>query len=61
LHFVRKKFVQEGCYHAQSLRYLQQLFYKDETLEDSFVLVIISASGRLALFVPPRGRPGRPG
>ena len=38
-----------GCYHAQRLCYLQELFYKSETLEDSFVLVIISASGRLHL------------
>jgi hypothetical protein len=49
LHFVCNKFLCAGCYHAQRLCYLQELFYKFETLEDSFVLVIISASGRLQL------------
>lgn len=34
---------------AQSQRYLQELFYKSETLEDPFVLVIIGTSGRLSL------------
>jgi Ca-activated chloride channel family protein len=47
LHFVCNKFEREGCYHAQSLRYVQQIIYKFKTLEDSFVLVIISPSGRL--------------
>src|ERR1700730_4264097 len=57
LHFVPNKFVCEGCYHAQSLRYLQQIFYKSETLEDSFVLVIITVSDRLDF--RPTARPSR--
>jgi hypothetical protein len=46
---------------VQTLRYLQQIFYKDKTLEDSFVLVIISASGRLGFSSHRAAVPAGPG
>jgi len=44
---------------VQRLCYLYELFYKSETLEDAFVLVIISASGRLNFSFGPTARPSR--
>jgi hypothetical protein len=54
LHFIRNRLVREGCYHGAKAVLSTGIIYKLETLEDSFVLVIISASGRLELSVPHR-------